>query len=288
MRCGLCSFLIIKQQIALHLAVQCTVTCGTGRLCHINFKLPFFRKAYKNSKEEDMGSCLCFTYVHDLAPEPLDPNNIHQQLEIQPYGRGTFGPSDIALRARLPELNFPLPYTSSQTTVVGKWYSPFMFIRDGTLNNQMSTSMYYEMKLEQKWEQIFACENNDNQGNVVVVDVVLPREVISISGREVVDGNVAYGVMLFKSFNRGREIRVGLNLEVIERMKWEQERVGWVWGNDRQVSLKRVEEFERMGQWSKFGCYILVERFVLIKRMDGSLVLTYDFNHIDKIRNKWE
>ena len=55
-------------------------------------------------------------------------------------------------------------------------------------------------------------------------------------------------------------------------MKWEQERVGWVGGNDRQVSLKRVEEFEGTGQWSKFGCYVLVERFVL-KRMDGSLVL---------------
>ena len=102
------------------------------------------------------------------------------------------------------------------------------------------------------------------------------------------DVNVANGVMWFKSFNReGREIRVGLNLEVIERMKWGQERVGWVGGNGRQVSLKRVEEFERTGQWSKFGCYILVERFVL-KRMDGSLVLTYEFNHIDKIRSKWE
>ncbi|KAK7823916.1 hypothetical protein CFP56_035019 [Quercus suber] len=88
-------------------------------------------------------------------------------------------------------------------------------------------------------------KNNENQGNVVVVDVLLPREVISIARREVVDVNVANRVMCFKSINReGREIRVGLNLEVIERMKWEQERVGWVGGNDRQVSLKRVEEFE--------------------------------------------
>ena len=195
---------------------------------------------------------------------------------------------DIAHRARLPEFNFPLSYTSSQTIVVGKWYSPFMFIRDGKLNNQMSTSMYYEMKLLTKWEQIFEYENNENQGNVVVVDILLPREVISIAGREVMDVNVANGLMWFNSFNReGREIRVGLNLEVIERMKWEQERVGWVGRNDRQVSLKRVEEFEGTGQWSKFGCNILVERFVL-KQMDGSLVLTYDFNHIDEIRSKWE
>ena len=173
---------------------------------------------------------------------------VHQQFEIQPHGRGTFiakyitpdgiAPNflrkkgwkvhtstprnfqlgcapglDIAHRARLPEFNFPLSYTSSQTIVGGKWYSPFMFIRIGTLNNQMSTSMYYEMKLEQKWEQIFAYENNENQGNVVVVGVVLPCEVISIAGRVVMDVNVANGVMWFKSFSReGQEIRVGLNL----------------------------------------------------------------------------
>ena len=39
MQCGLCGFLIIKPQTALHHAmwygvVRCTITCGTVRLCH--------------------------------------------------------------------------------------------------------------------------------------------------------------------------------------------------------------------------------------------------------------
>ena len=38
-RCGLCGFLIIKPQIALHHvvwcgAVRCKITCGAVRLCH--------------------------------------------------------------------------------------------------------------------------------------------------------------------------------------------------------------------------------------------------------------
>ncbi|KAL0001203.1 hypothetical protein SO802_014984 [Lithocarpus litseifolius] len=183
---------------------------------------------------------------------------------------------DSALRAPLPEFNFPLSCTSSQPVVVGKWYSPFMFIKAGTLKDQMSTSMYYELTLEQ------------NQGNVVDVDVVLPREVVSAARREAMDVKVVNGVMWFKGCNiEGQERSVGLNLEVFERMKWEQERVGWVGGNDRQVSLKGVEEFGGTGRWGKFGCHILAERFVL-KRMDGSRVLTYEFNHINKIQSKWE
>ena len=148
--------------------------------------------------------------------------------------------------------------------------------------------MYYELTLEQKLEQTFACENNGSQGNVVDVDVVLPREVVSVAGREAMDVKVVNGVMWLKGCSiEGQERSVGLNLEVFERMKWEQERVGWVGGNDRQVSLKGVEEFGGTGRCGKFGCYILAERFVL-KRMDGSRVLTYEFNHINKIQSKWE
>ena len=80
---------------------------------------------------------------------------------------------------------------------------------------------------------------------------------------------------------------MGLSLEVFERMKWEQERAGWVGGNERHVAVKRVEEFGGIGGWKKFGCYVLVERFVL-KRLHGSLVLNYDFKHTHQIRCKWE
>ena len=71
------------------------------------------------------------------------------------------------------------------------------------------------------------------------------------------DVNVVSGVMWFKNCSiEGQERSVGLSLEVFERMKWEQERVGWVGGSDIQVSLKRVEEFGGTGGWRKFGCYI--------------------------------
>ena len=32
--CGLCGFLIIKSQTALHYAVWCTITCSAVQLCH--------------------------------------------------------------------------------------------------------------------------------------------------------------------------------------------------------------------------------------------------------------
>jgi hypothetical protein len=53
------------------------------------------------------------------------------------------------------------------------------------------------------------------------------------------------------------------------------------------VSVKRTEEFDGKGEWRKFGCYVLVERFAL-KRMDGNVVLTFDFRHPLQIRSKWE
>ena len=70
-------------------------------------------------------------------------------------------------------------------------------------------------------------------------------------------------------------------------MKWEQERVGWIGGEKRQAKVKRTEEFGGVGGWRKFGCYVLVERVVL-KRMDGSVTMTYEFKHNHQIRSKWE
>ncbi|XP_059446837.1 uncharacterized protein LOC132178416 [Corylus avellana] len=258
-------------------------------------------EAYANSKEEDMGSCFCFSFVRDVPPKPLDPNDVYQQFKIHPeskiFQRGGFvaksvSPNgfppkflgrrgwevhtstprdfklcddalgvDTALRGRLPDFNFPLSHKSCQPVVVGKWYSPFMFIREGRdLEDIMSRSMYYEITLEQRWEPMFACErDNESQGNGVAVDAVVQREVVSVAGREAADVNVVDG--------------------------WEEGRVGWVGGKEKHVTLKRVEEFGGKGEWRKFGYYVLVERFV-VKRMDGSLVLTYDFKHIKQSR--WE
>ncbi|XP_058195635.1 uncharacterized protein LOC131311979 [Rhododendron vialii] len=266
----------------------------------------------------------CFgNSIKDVDPRPLNPNDIYQQFQIFPCQRGcenyaTFFAKSVApdgfppiflrssgwpifskptttyelgealginatLRARLPNFNSPI--------VVGKWYCPFMFINDGNLEDQMKQLLFYEMTLEQSWERIFACENNiSSQGNSVTVEALVQREVVFVGGREAVwdENRVGDGVVWFRGFGGVEEVNIGLSSLIVDRMKWEEERGGWVREERRQVKVKRTEEFGGIGGvWSKFGCYVLVERFVL-KRMDGSVVLTYDFKHTHVIRCKWE
>lgn len=148
------------------------------------------------------------------------------------------------------------------------------------------------MTLEQRWEQIFAHESSHIEGNSVEVDVVVGTEMVAVAGREasVDEQPIADGVMWFTSSSNvgAPETSVGLSWVIIERMMWEQERVGWVGVPDKQVRIKRVEEdYKGNGDSRKFGSYVLVERFVL-KRMDRSAVLTYDFKHTHHVRSKWE
>lgn len=289
-----------------------------------------FREAFTSSTEEDMTSCCFCHFVNDRKPQPFDPNNIYQQIEVCNYKRRGFSAKsvapdglppkflsrkgwnleiktprnfnlgeapglDAALRARLPDFDsLPLSSKTSRPFVVGKWYCPFFFIKESSisLKEQMNVSMYYEMTLEQRWEQILSCGNSYNEDNCAVVDVTVQTELVSLAGdMEAVPHdniNVVDGVIWFRTSNNvGEEISLGLSTKITERMKWEQERFGFIGENEGQVSVKRVEEFRGVGDWRKFGCYVLVERFVL-KRMDGSLVLTYDFKHSHQIRTKWE
>lgn len=85
-------------------------------------------------------------------------------------------------------------------------------------------------------------------------------------GDEAEWGNVVHGVMWFRS-TRG-ENKVGLNTSIVDGMKREEERAGWVSQDER----REVE----------IGCYVLVERW----RMDGSVVLTCDFKHTHVIKIK--
>ncbi|KAJ1412032.1 hypothetical protein SESBI_20671 [Sesbania bispinosa] len=282
-------------------------------------------QASTSSKEEDMDTCLCCSFVHDVKPRPLEPFNDYQQVEIIKKGYGfhaksvatdgippgllrnkgwtvhastprnyhlgeALGSND-SLRARLPDFNFPLSNDCSESVVVGKWYCPFMFVKEGMkLKDQMKMSVFYELTLEQRWEKIFSKENASSGEDVaVLVDVVIETEVVKVAGRDAVwDKNrVVDGALWFKSFDDvGAEASVGLSLEIVEGMKWEQERVGWIAGNERQVRVERVEEFGGTNKWKKFSCYVLVESFVL-RRMDRRLLLTYDYRHTHQIRCKW-
>ncbi|KAF7113089.1 hypothetical protein RHSIM_RhsimUnG0162000 [Rhododendron simsii] len=280
-------------------------------------------EAYACSREEDMAPCCFCNCINDVYPRPLNPDDIYQQFVIFPKKRGwgsdgAFSAKSVApdgfpphflrrsgwevytktpktfelgeapginatLRASLPNFDFPV--------VVGKWYCPFMFVKDGNLKDQMKRSLFYEMTLEQRWEKIFACENNfSSKGNSVSVEAEVQREVVFVDGREAVwdEKRVGDGVVWFRGSGGVEQVNMGLSSLIVDRMKWEEERGGWVREEKRQVKVNRTEEFGGIGGvWSKFGCYVLVERFVL-KRMDGSVVLTYDFKHTHVIRSKWE
>ncbi|KAJ7954015.1 DUF1262 family protein [Quillaja saponaria] len=203
----------------------------------------------------------CFPYIKHVKPRPLDPSDIYQQVEIIPQYYG-FHAKSIAVDGLSADFNFPSSSDHSEPVVIGKWYCPFMFVKEGIrLKDQMKMSRFYEMTLEQRWEKIFSQENISGEEKPVLVDVVVQREVAFAAGREAVwdERNVAGdGLLWYKSFDdAGGEIRTGLSLFPVERMKWEQGRVGWVGGDGRVVRLVRVEEFGGGGGWKTFGCYVL-------------------------------
>ncbi|XP_027191940.1 uncharacterized protein [Cicer arietinum] len=282
-------------------------------------------KASTSSKEEDMATCSCFS-VDDVKPRPLEPFNDYQQVEIikKDYGfcakslatdgtpagllkeRGwtleattpqnyqlsqALGSND-SLRSKQPNFNFPCSNDCSESMVVGKWYCPFMFVKEGmNLKEQMNMSVFYELTLEQRWEKIFSKENENSEEGVVFVDVVVQTEVAKVRGKDAVwdENRLVDGVLWFKKFvDVEKDASVGLSVEVVEGMKWEQKRVGWIGGNGRQaVRVTKVEEFGGTNKWKKFSCYVLIESFVL-RSMDRRLVLTCDYKHSHQIRSKWE
>eukprot|EP00268_Persea_americana_P000413 TRINITY_DN10144_c0_g3_i2.p1 TRINITY_DN10144_c0_g3~~TRINITY_DN10144_c0_g3_i2.p1 ORF type:complete len:274 (+),score=62.69 TRINITY_DN10144_c0_g3_i2:355-1176(+) len=267
--------------------------------------------------------CNCIT---DVKPRSFNHRDIYQQVQItrRPCNKFTsesiapdgFPPSflrrrgwelsastprnyqiseahglDPSLRAHHPKFDFPINSKCSNATVVGKWYCPFMFIKEmSSLEEQMKKSMFYEMYLEQFWEEIYAHENLGNEGNAVVVKACVPKEAITLFGEEPVgEGTLVENEMMwFRPVDHERkDTKVGLSLAIVERMRWEAGRGGWEGGEEREVTVERVEEFRGGSGWRKFGCYVLVERFVL-KRIDGSLVMCYDFKHTHKVITKWE
>lgn len=190
------------------------------------------------------------------------------------------------LRNALPEFGFSIGVTSSKHVVVGRWYVPFMFVKEFGMrySDQMRSSMYYKMSLEQRWEKIYETENRGGS-DTVVVDVRVKSEEVMLGGTVRVQGRHADGVVRYE--NVGNAVKgIGLTFGVVERMKWEQMRAGWVDVAGREVSVN--ERYFNGSGWRRFGCYVLVERFVLKRMTTGSLVLAYDFCHIHQLRTKWE
>lgn len=208
---------------------------------------------------------------------------------------------DSTLREKLPDFNFPISRKRSPPLVVGKWYCPFIFVKEGTtrVKHQMKKSMFYKMTLEQKWEEVYSCVNDHESGEgdgnvaVVVVNVCVEREVVLVSGMEATKNNGkgdANGFLWYRACNpyNRRRVNVGLSLAIVEHMRWVQEQGGWAYGNGREKVVRMREEVTcQQSEWHRFGFYVLVESFCL-RTLDGKLVLRYEFRHTGRVKCKWE
>uniref|UniRef100_A0A803KVB0 Uncharacterized protein n=1 Tax=Chenopodium quinoa TaxID=63459 RepID=A0A803KVB0_CHEQI len=214
--------------------------------------------------------CFCIPSIRDVKPRPpFDANDIYQQFEfsviptclggswlsaksVAPDGhppqflrrKGWYMNSkslknfnmeeargiDSSLRARLPDFNIMSSQESSKSVVVGKWYCPFMFIKDGSEKDQIKNSLYYVMTLEQRWERIFAAERRNDQEKTVIVNAVVPAELVRIAGQLEAQEEMVFGrgVVWYKAIDgSGTVHRMGLSSLIVERMMWEEGRVGW-------------------------------------------------------------
>lgn len=283
-------------------------------------------EAHTCSTENDMTSCCFCTFIHDVKSKPLEPGNPLQEFELLKHpaacstfdgfesksvSPGAFPPDflrrkgwsvdaktpkdftlgealgiDAVLRNRPPLLEIPIGDKSSERIVVGKWYVPFMFVKESftSLKEQMKKSMYYEMVLEQRWEKVFESENAGGK-KTVKVDVTINTEAVLLGGAVAAsNGDAADGFTWYRGNNSSDAGRgVGLSSGIVERVKWEQKRGGWDGSSGRVVVEEAIED----KGWSRFACYVLVESFVL-KRMDGTLVISFDFYHTHQTKCKWE
>ena len=162
----------------------------------------------------------------------------------------------------------------------------------------MKKSMFYEITLEQYWEEIYSRQNRGEQeDDNIVIDAMVKREEALVYGKEATIevspmlGFVCFTVPSTNVGNGGSKVRFGLSLGVFEAMRGIQEERGWIQNQEHDVRVERVEEIGRRRrgamQWRRFGCYVLVESF-FIRRIDGILVMKYNFNHTHKIQCIWD
>ncbi|KAM7257196.1 hypothetical protein ACFE04_012937 [Oxalis oulophora] len=295
-------------------------------------------QAYISSREQEIRLCWCFPNpIHDSKPRPFDFRNLYQQFKFHRHHhsdhnhnhhtftstsaahdgvppnflrkkgweivktqkshhlRGEALGLDVNLRSNPPVLTEKEP----NFNVVGKWYCPFVFIKEELrMRHQMGLSPFYEMTLQQSWEVIYLIENVSNQSTALInVDVKLKRRVDWLFGMEAkyernrVSDHL--GFVWFRVYDKDRGVvKIGLSVAIVEKIKWIQEEGGWFMEDREEERIERVVEVSRKkgresGVWKRLGCYVLVESFIL-RRMDGVVVLKSDFRHTHKIQCKCE
>ncbi|MCL7031866.1 hypothetical protein MKW94_014725 [Papaver nudicaule] len=251
--------------------------------------------------------------VKSVAPDGVPPSFLRKSCWNIFYNdsnnlnfHGEASGLNTSLRLRLPNLmNYPISSNHDHSNndgnivEVGKWYCPSVFVREEVLNDHsVHPSSFYEMNLEQYWEEIYKSEydNDVTQGhgnkNTVVVSQVVEKQSFMLFGEKAVkyETNGGVGSDEFVWFGHAEPTEgngVGLSVAVMEKMKCIQELGGWSGEGDNAARVTKVEKFEGNHGWKRFGCFVLVERFAL-RRMDGTLVLACDYKHLNKVQCKWE
>ncbi|KAL4375840.1 hypothetical protein GQ457_02G038770 [Hibiscus cannabinus] len=156
---------------------------------------------------------------------------------------------DESIRSRVPELG------SGTNLIVGKWYTPFVFVKEGSLKAQMEKSLFYNVTLKRLWEKIYSWENDgkESKGNVVALDLEVKREVNFLFGVEVLKGDqIDHEGFIW--FGSGGE-KLGLSLAVSEAMRWLEESERWTDGAERLVEIG-IGRGGDGGRWRRFACYV--------------------------------
>ncbi|CAM0872766.1 unnamed protein product [Alopecurus aequalis] len=234
---------------------------------------------------------------------PFDPADVYQQIEIVQRRRGRFTAKAVAadgfphflyrkkywrvyasktknhfdlgdapgintaLRSRQladASLLDAIPTATPMPTAVGKWYCPFYLVKEEGVSpsEQMGRGAFYEVVLKQNWEPVHGGSRMYST-RVLVGGNVEARQEVSSGAERHGDGYVWFRAAAGQS--------VGVCASVWDRMRWEEYRGGW------------VDEEEEAGKVA--GQSVLVERFV-VKRMDGSVLVAFDFVHLNKVRGK--
>uniref|UniRef100_A0A0E0LUY8 Uncharacterized protein n=1 Tax=Oryza punctata TaxID=4537 RepID=A0A0E0LUY8_ORYPU len=267
------------------------------------------------SREDDVLATGCFCRcVRDAKPRPFDPADVYQQMEIVP-NKGGFTARSVAADgipyflyrskrwlayASRPKhfddlgealgLNDPLrsrslttpPATSpaSAVAVVGRWYTPFFYIKeDGIpLKTQMDRSTFYEIVLEQRWEEAIGGAATASK-RVLVGGIVEGKQEAVTTAASARTGGGGDGYVWFSAAPWTAGQRVGVHASLWEKMLWEEQKGGWV--ADEEVDGCGVRK--RMAGGGGAGSRsVLVERFA-VKRLDGGVVVAFDFSHVNKI-----
>ncbi|CAA7407125.1 unnamed protein product [Spirodela intermedia] len=237
---------------------------------------------YACSGEGDKVDLFCCSHRYNRNTRPIVMGDVYQQVQVvRRRFYGNFFAKAVAVDGIAPDFlrlsdeqdacpiqAIPICAQRSSVAVVGKWYTPFFFIKGELfgLKDQVERSFFYEVTLEQFWQAThFKVRAMVQTESAMLCDGELVGD-ISLS---------ANGVVWFRP-SESKSGAVGLSSAIVERMRWEVARGGW-----------REEEYSGGRTWSVFGCFVLVERFSL-RRLDGSLVLGCNFRHTNKIITKWE